>query len=107
MKSFIACFLLILWLFFIGVAAAQNDCQEVWDNCYWWEPDLSSIITFIGIYRGTIEPLSTCDCGPHGEHFPICADINGNCVPMELSDLFYLICSYRGCPPPVMCPDCY
>ena len=107
MKSVIVCFLLILWLFLIGDAAAQNDCQEVWDDCFWRNGELGDIVAFIGMFRGIIEPESTCDCGPRGDHFPVCLDVNGNCIPLELSDVVYLIGSYRGGPQPVMCPDCY
>ncbi len=107
MKSVIVCFLLILWLFFVGGAGAQNDCQEVWDDCFWRDPELSDIIAFIGMYRGTIEPESTCDCGPRGDHFPVCVDLDGNCIALELSDVVYSIGCYRGVVLPIMCPDCY
>ena len=108
MKSVIVCFLLVLCVFFIGVVSAQNDCQEVWENCFWRDLELGDIIVMIAMFRGSIEPELTCDCGPRGDHFPVCTDVNGNCIPMELSDVVFLICCYRGAVgPPVMCPDCY
>lgn len=106
MKRVIAGFILVLWLFVVGGAGAQNDCQEVWDDCFWRDPGLPGIIAFIGMYRGTIEPQATCDCGPRGDHFPVCADIDGNCIPLELSDVVYSIGCYRGVVQPIMCPDC-
>ena len=108
MKRVIVGFLLVLWLFVVGGAGAQNDCEEVWDDCFWQPPgELGDIIAFIGMYRGTIEIESTCDCGPRGDHFPVCADIDGNCIPLELSDVVYSIGCYRGVLLPIMCPDCY
>ncbi len=106
MKRVIVCFLLVLWLLFVGGAGAQNLCRWVWINCFWQNPELSDVIAFIGMYRGTIEPESTCDCGPRGDHFPICVDLDGNCIPLELSDFVYSIGCYRGVVLPIMCPDC-
>ncbi len=106
MKRVIAGFLLVLWLLFVGGAGAQNDCQEVWDDCFWRSRELTVIVTFIAMYRGFIEPYSTCDCGPRGDHFPVCVDLDGNCIPLELSDIVYAIGCYRGVVLPIMCPDC-
>ena len=107
MKRVIAGFLLVLWLFFVGGAGAQNDCQEVWDDCFWRPPlELGDVVAIIAMYRGLIEQYSTCDCGPRGDHFPICVDLDGNCIPMELSDVVYSIGCYRGVVLPIMCPDC-
>jgi hypothetical protein len=110
MKSVIACFLLVLWVFLMGDAGAQDDCYSVFIGCYGPpdQPELSDVIAMIAWYRGCISDYPTCDCGPHGEYFPVCSDVDGNCIPMELSDVVFLICRYRGAVgPPVMCPDCY
>ncbi len=106
MKRVIVGFLLVLWLFYVAGAGAQNDCQEAWDDCFWRSGELPVIVTFIAMYRGLQEPYSTCDCGPRGDHFPVCLDLDGNCIPLELSDVVYLLSSFRGNPEPIMCPDC-
>lgn len=106
MKRVIAGFLLVLWLLFVGDAGAQDDCYSVFIDCY-ESLELADIIAMIAYYRGQQLP-TTCDCGPHGDDFPVCADPDSNCIPMELSDVVFLIYCYRGAiGPPVMCPDCY
>ncbi len=110
MKPVIVCSLLILWLFFMGDAGAQDDCYWVFIGCYGppEQPELADVIAMIAWYRGHQLTIPTCDCGPHGDDFPVCADPDGNCIPMELSDVVFLIYCYRGAVgPPVMCPDCY
>ena len=108
MKRFIVGFLLVLWLFLAGGAGAQIDCQQIWEDCFWQPPmELDDVVAFIAIYRGMFEPWLTCDCGPRGDHFPVCADVDGNCIPLELSDVVYSIGCYRGVVEPIMCPDCF
>ncbi len=107
MKRVIVCFLLVLWLFFAGGAGAQIACIQIWEDCFWQPPnELPSVIEMITIYRGFMEPEHYCDCGPSGDHFPLCTDINGNCIAMELSDVVRLIAAYRGPSGLIMCPDC-
>jgi hypothetical protein len=107
MKRVIVGFLLVLWLLFVGGAGAQNDCQEAWVNCFWRAPPgLEDIMLIIAVYSGDIEPYSICDCGPRGDHFPVCVDVNGNCIPLELSDVIYMIGMYGGDVQAIMCPDC-
>ncbi len=107
MKPVIVCFLLVLWLLMFGGAGAQSVCQYVWYDCFWWNPDLADMVAIIGMYRGGFEPWSVCDCGPRGEQFPVCVDVDGNCIALELSDVVYLISYFRRCAPePIMFPDC-
>ncbi len=108
MKRVIAGFLLVLWLFLAGNAGAQLDCQEIWEYCFWQPPhELTEVTQMIAMYRGPPGPEHYCDCGPSGDHFPLCVDLNGNCIPLELSDVIYMISAYRGDPGPIMCPDCF
>ncbi len=108
MKRVIAGFLLVLWLFLAGGAGAQLDCQEIREYCFWQPPhELTDVVIMIAMYRGFDEPEQYCDCGPSGDHFPLCTDINGNCIAMELSDVVCMMRAFRGDPGPGMCPDCY
>ncbi len=108
MKRVILGFLLVLWLFFAGGAGAQIDCQQIWEDCFWQPPyELTDVVAIIAMYRGMSEPWSVCDCGPRGDQFPVCIDVDGNCIALELSDVVYLISYFRrGAPEPIMCPDC-
>lgn len=68
--------------------------------------ELGDVIAMIAMYRGTVEPLYTCDCPPHGENFAPEADPNGNCVAFELGDAVTEIAAYRGAGTASGCEDC-
>ena len=93
--------LIVALMFLMGHMNLLAQCD--WD-CR--ARELSDVIAMIGFYRGCVQPYRFCDCGPYGDHFPVCADPNGNCIPMELSDVVFTIYGYRGGSPPIMCPDC-
>ena len=71
-------------------------------NCNGTPFELTDVVTVISYYRGLAEPCYFCDCGIYGEHFPVPADPNGNCIPFEFDDVFYALRSQ----PPRICPDC-
>ena len=68
--------------------------------------ELGDVIAMIGMYRGTVEPLYTCDCPPHSADFAPEADPNGNCVAFELGDVVTEIAAYRGAGSASGCEDC-
>lgn len=68
--------------------------------------EIVDILAMIGLYRGTISPIYTCACPPHGLEFVPEADPNGNCVAMELNDVIIEIGAYRGNVNVSSCADC-
>lgn len=68
--------------------------------------ELVDILAIVGLYRGTIEPIFTCPCPPHGVEFVPEGDPNGNCVALELDDVVTEIGAYRGMGPVSSCADC-
>ncbi len=68
--------------------------------------ELVDILALLGMYRGTIEPIYTCACPPHGIEFVAEGDPNGNCVALELEDIVTEISAYRGWSTVSSCPDC-
>jgi hypothetical protein len=108
MKKFVTIILIGLCVPLFSNIGAQDDCDFVFGdwNCNGTPFELSDPLAFVAVYRGAVPPCYFCDCGIHGEDFPVSADANGNCIPFELADLVYALCTNRiGCPP-VICPDC-
>ena len=68
--------------------------------------ELNDLIAMIGMYRGNLDPLYTCDCPPHGDDFAPEGDPNGNCVALELNDVVTEIAAYRGTAEVSACVDC-
>lgn len=68
-------------------------------NCSGTPFELSDMVYLIATYRGVVEACYFCDCGIYGGHFPVSADPDGNCIPFEISDIYY------GRTPRI-CPDC-
>jgi hypothetical protein len=80
-----------------GCDYLPGDC-----NCNGVSEELSDIVSIISQYRGAVEVCYTCQCGERPD-FPPQADVDGNCVALELSDVICLFHS-RFCLS--WCPDC-
>ena len=85
-----------------------TSCQYIPGDCNsnWVPMELTDVICMIGLYRGTIVPLYTCPCPPHGNDFPLQATVDSNCVVMELDDVVLQIYAYRSDYELWGCPDC-
>jgi hypothetical protein len=90
------------------LAVSGPDCVYIPGDCdHNGTPlELGDVIAMIGMYRGAICPVYTCNCPPHGSDFAPNADPDGNCTAFELGDVVTEIGAYRGTAEASGCADC-